>query len=130
GKTGTTSYEGVSGGSRDAWFVGFTPEYVGAVWMGYDRTTDSQYLTGGSEYPVKLFKQVVNASVNEKSQKEFKKPSGVKDMEKPITLPKINDVKAQFDFLYGLPAVKLNWTASSDERVVYRIYEIKMEIES
>ncbi len=125
GKTGTTSYEGVSGGSRDAWFVGFTPEYVGAVWMGYDRTTDSQYLTGGSEYPVKLFKQVVNASVNENSQKEFKKPSGVKDMEKPITLPKINDVKAQFDFLYGLPAVKLNWTASSDERVVYRIYEIK-----
>ena len=125
GKTGTTSYEGVSGGSRDAWFVGFTPEYVGAVWMGYDRTTDSQYLTGGSEYPVKLFKQVVNASVNENSQKEFKKPSGVKDMEKPITLPKINDLKAQFDFLYGLPAVKLNWTASSDERVVYRIYEIK-----
>ncbi|WP_165999689.1 PBP1A family penicillin-binding protein [Bacillus sp. Cs-700] len=125
GKTGTTSYEGVSGGSRDAWFVGFTPEYVGAIWMGYDRTTDSQYLTGGSEYPVKLFKQVVNASVNENSQKEFKKPSGVKDMEKPITLPKIKDVKAQFDFLYGLPAVKLNWTASSDERVVYRIYEIK-----
>jgi len=125
GKTGTTSYEGVSGGSRDAWFVGFTPEYVGAVWMGYDRTTDSQYLTGGSEYPVKLFKQVVNASLNENSQKEFKKPSGVKDMEKPITLPKINDVKAQFDFLYGLPAVKLKWTASTDERVVYHIYEIK-----
>ncbi|MCA0993058.1 transglycosylase domain-containing protein [Pseudalkalibacillus hwajinpoensis] len=125
GKTGTTSYEGVSGGSRDAWFVGFTPEYVGAVWMGYDRTTDSHYLSGGSEYPVQLFKEVVNASSNENSQKEFKKPSGVKDMEKPISLPTINDVKAEFDFLYGLPAVKLKWTASSDERVVYHIYEIK-----
>ena len=125
GKTGTTSYEGVSGGSRDAWFVGFTPEYVGAVWMGYDRTTDSHYLSGGSEYPVQLFKKVVNASSNENSQKEFKKPSGVKDMEKPISLPNINDVRAQFDFLYGLPAVKLKWTASSDERVVYHIYEIK-----
>jgi penicillin-binding protein 2A len=125
GKTGTTSYEGVSGGSRDAWFVGFTPEYVGAVWMGYDRTTDSHYLSGGSEYPVQLFKKVVNASSNENSQKEFKKPSGVKDMEKPISLPNINDVKAEFDFLYGLPAVKLKWTASSDKRVVYHIYEIK-----
>ncbi|PFG03122.1 transglycosylase domain-containing protein [Bacillus sp. es.036] len=125
GKTGTTSYEGVSGGSRDAWFVGFTPEYVGAVWMGYDRTTDSHYLSGGSEYPVQLFKEVINASSNENSQKEFKKPSGVKDMEKPISLPTINDVKAEFDFLYGLPAVKLKWTASSDERVVYHIYEIK-----
>ena len=125
GKTGTTSYEGVSGGSRDAWFVGFTPEFVGAVWMGYDRTTESQYLTEGSKFPVQLFKKVVNASSDESSQKEFKKPSGVKDMEKPISLPKINDVKAQFDFLYGLPALKLNWTASSDERVVYNIYEIK-----
>ncbi|WP_273835713.1 transglycosylase domain-containing protein [Guptibacillus sedimenti] len=125
GKTGTTSYEGVSGGSRDAWFVGFTPEYVGAVWMGYDRTTDSHYLSGGSEYPVQLFKEVVNASSNENGQKEFKKPSGVKDMEKPISLPTINDVKAEFDFLYGLPAVKLKWTASSDKRVVYHIYEIK-----
>ncbi len=125
GKTGTTSYEGVSGGSRDAWFVGFTPDLVGAVWMGYDRTTESQYLTGGSEYPVQLFKKVVNTSIDENSTKEFSKPSGLKDMEKPITLPKVNDLKADFDFLYGLPAVKLNWTASSDDRIVYHIYEIK-----
>lgn len=125
GKTGTTSYEGVAGGSRDAWFVGYTPEFVGAVWMGYDRTTESQYLTGGSKYPVQLFKKVVNASLNENNLKEFKKPSGVKDMEKPVSLPKIKDVNAQFDFLYGLPAVKLKWTASSDKRVIYHIYEIK-----
>lgn len=30
GKTGTTN------GSRDAWFVGYTPELVVAVWVGYD----------------------------------------------------------------------------------------------
>ena len=30
GKTGTTNDE------RDAWFVGFTPDYVTAVWLGYD----------------------------------------------------------------------------------------------
>ena len=30
GKTGTTN------GSTDVWFVGMTPEIVGAVWVGYD----------------------------------------------------------------------------------------------
>jgi len=30
GKTGTTN------GSTDVWFVGMTPELVGAVWVGYD----------------------------------------------------------------------------------------------
>ncbi len=31
GKTGTTN------GATDAWFVGFTPRRVGAVWIGFDR---------------------------------------------------------------------------------------------
>ena len=31
GKTGTTS------DGHDAWFVGYTPEFVGAVWIGFDK---------------------------------------------------------------------------------------------
>jgi penicillin-binding protein 1B len=38
-KTGTTS------DYRDAWFVGYTPELLGLVWVGFDRN-DSTYLTG------------------------------------------------------------------------------------
>jgi len=34
GKTGTTD------GGRDAWFVGYTPELVVAVWVGFDRAKD------------------------------------------------------------------------------------------
>jgi len=34
GKTGTTD------GGRDAWFVGFTPELVVAVWVGHDKSRD------------------------------------------------------------------------------------------
>ena len=30
GKTGTSSYD------VDQWFIGFTPYYIGAVWLGYD----------------------------------------------------------------------------------------------
>lgn len=39
GKTGTTN------GNRDSWFVGYTPDVVCAVWVGYDSGTDTG-LTG------------------------------------------------------------------------------------
>ncbi|MFS4438197.1 transglycosylase domain-containing protein [Paracoccaceae bacterium GXU_MW_L88] len=41
GKTGTTQ------GARDAWFVGFTADYVVGVWMGYDRNETLTGVTGG-----------------------------------------------------------------------------------
>jgi 1A family penicillin-binding protein len=41
GKTGTTQ------AARDAWFVGFTADYVTAVWMGYDDNTPLTGVTGG-----------------------------------------------------------------------------------
>ena len=44
GKTGTAD------GSRDIWFVGFTTDYVTAVWCGNERNLEvgSRYATGGS----------------------------------------------------------------------------------
>ncbi|MFK5980890.1 MAG: PBP1A family penicillin-binding protein [Rhizobiaceae bacterium] len=41
GKTGTTQ------AYRDAWFVGFTGNYVAAVWFGNDNYTSTNRLTGG-----------------------------------------------------------------------------------
>ena len=40
-KTGTTQ------GSRDAWFIGFTGDYVTGVWMGYDDNSRLTDVTGG-----------------------------------------------------------------------------------
>ena len=42
GKTGTTN------AYRDAWFVGFTGNYVGAVWYGNDEPNSMNNMTGGS----------------------------------------------------------------------------------
>jgi penicillin-binding protein 1A len=42
GKTGTTN------GYRDAWFVGYTGNFVGAVWMGNDDYTPTKRMTGGT----------------------------------------------------------------------------------
>ncbi len=41
GKTGTTQ------AARDAWFIGFTAQYVVGVWMGYDDNTPLTGVTGG-----------------------------------------------------------------------------------
>ena len=41
GKTGTTNEE------KDAWFVGFTPETITLVWVGFDNN-QSHYLTGAA----------------------------------------------------------------------------------
>ena len=40
-KTGTTQ------AARDAWFIGFTADYVAGVWMGYDDNSPLQGVTGG-----------------------------------------------------------------------------------
>jgi penicillin-binding protein 1A len=42
GKTGTTQ------DYRDAWFVGFTTDYVTAVWVGNDDSTPMKNVTGGT----------------------------------------------------------------------------------
>lgn len=41
GKTGTTQ------SARDAWFIGFTGDYVTGVWMGYDDNSPLTGVTGG-----------------------------------------------------------------------------------
>ena len=42
GKTGTTN------AYRDAWFIGFTGNYVGAIWYGNDNYQPMKRMTGGS----------------------------------------------------------------------------------
>jgi membrane peptidoglycan carboxypeptidase len=52
GKTGTTQ------AARDAWFIGFSADYVAGVWMGYD---DNTPLTGvtGSGLPAEIWHEAM-----------------------------------------------------------------------
>ncbi|MBN9419502.1 MAG: PBP1A family penicillin-binding protein [Candidatus Eremiobacteraeota bacterium] len=52
GKTGTTDKY------RDAWFIGFTPRYTMAVWMGNSNHKPTYGMTGGS-LPATLFARVM-----------------------------------------------------------------------
>ncbi len=52
GKTGTTQ------AARDAWFIGFSADYVAGVWMGYDDNTPLTGVTGGG-LPAEIWKETM-----------------------------------------------------------------------
>ncbi len=125
GKTGTTEHPNAEGHAKDIWFAGFTPEYVTALWMGYDHSDEHHYLTGGSSNPTILTKEILS-EINRHTalSAKFVKPDDVKALETPINLPVIDDLRGAYTF-GGLRLLKgeLNWTPSEDERVVYRVYK-------
>ncbi|MGB0607140.1 MAG: transglycosylase domain-containing protein [Paracoccaceae bacterium] len=52
GKTGTTQ------AARDAWFIGFTADYVAGVWMGYDDNRPLTAVTGGG-LPAQIWQETM-----------------------------------------------------------------------
>lgn len=52
GKTGTTN------GYKDAWYVGYTGNLVGAVWFGNDDSSETNNMTGGS-LPAMVWKEIM-----------------------------------------------------------------------
>lgn len=52
GKTGTTQ------AARDAWFIGFTGDYVTGIWMGNDDNTPLKGVTGGG-LPAEIWHEVM-----------------------------------------------------------------------
>lgn len=55
GKTGTTE------DFRDAWFIGYTDNYVAAVWVGNDDNSPMKHVAGGS-YPARIWREVMMAA--------------------------------------------------------------------
>ena len=56
GKTGTTN------DYRDAWFMGYTPDYVTGVWVGDDENRSMNGITGGS-IPALIWKDYMKAAL-------------------------------------------------------------------
>ncbi|MEH7180776.1 transglycosylase domain-containing protein [Neobacillus vireti] len=76
GKTGSTQVpiEGVKG-VKDQWFVGYTPELVGAVWVGYDKTDEKHYLktTSGGGAAI-VFREIMKEALKDTPPTRFNVP--------------------------------------------------------
>jgi penicillin-binding protein 1A len=68
GKTGTTQ------DYRDAWFVGFTPDYVTGVWVGNDNYSPMRNVTGGT-LPAAIWKSAMTVAEDGLPAKKLDKSS-------------------------------------------------------
>jgi len=68
GKTGTTS------DFRDAWFVGFTPDLVTAVWLGNDDYS-RMYESYGGNVPARIWARFMKAALEGTKPRDFVPPA-------------------------------------------------------
>ncbi|WP_379126830.1 PBP1A family penicillin-binding protein [Paenibacillus sp. sgz500958] len=122
GKTGTTQsgYSGISS-NRDVWFVGYTPEWTAAVWMGYDEPDKKHLLKNSSPLAAAFWGKVMEEALKDYPVKPF--PQGNIDLpeptEDPATLP-VPGLTAEYD--PSTMTVNLNWQTLPTEGIEYRVY--------
>jgi len=69
GKTGTTN------NFRDAWFVGYTPDILALVWVGFDNADPIEATGAAAALPI--WADLMNAIPQYRSETDFKMPKGV-----------------------------------------------------
>lgn len=72
GKTGTTNEE------KDAWFVGFTPDLVAGVFVGYDDPRPMGRGATGGQMAAPIFLDFMQKALKDKPPVEFRVPEGIK----------------------------------------------------
>jgi 1A family penicillin-binding protein len=71
GKTGTTD------DGRDAWFVGYTPQIITGVWMGYDKPRPGGKGFTGGVVAAPIWERFMRSAVAAKPPLDFIKPDAV-----------------------------------------------------
>ena len=71
GKTGTTN------DNKDAWFVGFNPDIVTAVYIGYDKPSSMGKAGYGGTIAVPVWVEYMRYALNGVASKQMEQPSGV-----------------------------------------------------
>lgn len=72
GKTGTTNDE------KDAWFIGYTPDIVVGVYMGYDKPRHLGRGATGGHLAAPVVRDFLKAALADKPSMPFRVPAGIK----------------------------------------------------
>ena len=134
GKTGSTQlpYADING-TKDQWFVGYTPNLVGAVWLGYDKTDREHYLSSSSSKDVvPLFRAIMEEavphiepeefSVNSINERKSGKTIDYKETEKAIK-EKANELEKELKERAGQVEEKLKEEAPKWKKVLEQMQE-------
>jgi penicillin-binding protein 1A len=71
GKTGTTD------DSRDAWFVGYTPDLVATAWVGFDDMRPLGRKEYGGRAALPIWLKFMTAAHKKKKARDFERPDGI-----------------------------------------------------
>jgi len=71
GKTGTTN------DTRDAWFVGYTPDYIAGAWVGYDQERPLGRKEGGGRSAIPIWLDFMKKVHEGKPVRSFDTPRGI-----------------------------------------------------
>src|ERR1700692_1272049 len=72
GKTGTTNDE------KDAWFIGFSPDGVVGIYVGYDKPRNLGHKATGGALAAPIAKDFLKLALVDKPAIPFKVPAGIK----------------------------------------------------
>lgn len=72
GKTGTTNE------SKDAWFIGFTPDLVVGVYIGFDEPRPMGRQETGSRVAAPVFKEFISTALKDEPPVPFRVPEGIR----------------------------------------------------
>ena len=72
GKTGTTN------DSIDAWFVGFSPDLVVGVWVGFDQPRTLGQIEQGATAAAPIFRDFMTEALDDKPATPFRVPPGIR----------------------------------------------------
>jgi penicillin-binding protein 1A len=72
GKTGTTNEE------KDVWFIGFSPDLVVGVFMGYDKPRHIADRASGGSLAAPIFRDFMKVALADKPAVPFRVPAGIK----------------------------------------------------
>jgi penicillin-binding protein 1A len=72
GKTGTTNE------SRDVWFMGFSPDLVAGVYLGFDQPRSLGKKATGGRYAAPIFRDFMMEALKDKPATPFRVPPGIR----------------------------------------------------
>ena len=97
GKTGTTN------DNKDAWFIGFTPNMVIGIYVGYDMPKSLGYKQTGSSVAVPIFNNFAKKIDLNSNNIPFRVPSGISfvRIDPNSGLPSTNDISILEPYIVG-----------------------------
>ncbi|MBR5154227.1 MAG: penicillin-binding protein 1A [Alphaproteobacteria bacterium] len=109
GKTGTTNE------NKDAWFMGFSPDIVVGIYVGFDEPRTLGKLETGAMAALPIFYDFMNEALKNKTDLEFRVPQGIRFVR---VNPKTGKPATLDDKVVIIEALKPDFEFNNNQRVI------------